>query len=468
MPKVKPAWRPRPPARAASQRSVGESAQLHSFRRWWNSFLEPRGCTIHGDLIESVQLGVVPLQLLAALRREKLDVPHMPPHNVADQRENVRSFVRRLQHERLQLVGLDISGKRAAAELVEDLMAGKRAAVVTVTWSLILRYELLASEAHAQASVEAQAAHTVKELLSWVSEAIHGYHGVSVGGATRMAWVRNFADGRVFAAILHSHDARLLGARTWTQLEDARPDERLELIFRCALEWLGVPRLLDVATVLEGAADLRSVVTYTAKLRNAIRHDGVRRRAAAAAAEAAAQREAEEAESMLNVAAELAAWIAAARRSLRERLSALGEDTSARQLTLPTADARLIALHELACAKETKWRTLSQIQLAVTAPEAEAERAGGWAGSHALSRALAALKSEWAAMEAEEKRCVSRPAQAPVHCVLASHRTRSAQQRPRTRSPSRPMCPRCTPARTLLRTRPASPRRPRHAMAQCH
>lgn len=151
--------------------------------------------------------------------------------------------------------------------MVAGLATGARSVILTITWSLSLHFEVgntprPAGELWSTSSAGA----AISELLGWVRATTTGYKGVEVG-TTRAAWSRCFADGRVFCALLHAHDTKLLSYERVARAVE--PEARLHLAFSL-LRRLGVPWLLDTEPVALEESDLRSIVMYTAKVRAAL------------------------------------------------------------------------------------------------------------------------------------------------------------------------------------------------------
>ena len=204
-----------------------------ALRRWWDSHLATRSLKLTADLCSEVRSGALLFELLAALRgEEESAAPHTVPSSADEQVANLTTFLYRMADLGICLLLTDTSrrhdnGVKAMKRLVAALAAGERAAVVTISWSLIMHYEVIpgsSSSARPAAKpsgsggagvrfpemlADGVAATVLADLLSWLRHSTAGYAGVQVG-KNRAAWSQCFADGRVFCALVHATDARLL------------------------------------------------------------------------------------------------------------------------------------------------------------------------------------------------------------------------------------------------------------------
>ena len=152
-------------------------------------------------------------------------------------------------------------------EMAHRLSTGDALTVESLTWSLILHVEVGKGSAQ-RASHEALA-----NLLLWVRQRVNTYPQVEVG-CTRAAWSRSFQSGLAWAALLHSHDERLL---TYEDLrdEDVSAGECLSRVCAAARQHLGVQEPSsggrELAQLIED--EPRVAILYTARLRNAIQRE---------------------------------------------------------------------------------------------------------------------------------------------------------------------------------------------------
>lgn len=223
--KVKPVFAI--PKRRLSVRSDAESVRLRILTLWWNSWLADRELKItSGDVCDAVRDGVLPLQLLNALAVTDAPIPHPTPQSEKEVRANLRTLAARLRDAKVSLVSVSASRSasniqlegrnqaKATQHFVEELAAGNRSTVLILSWSLFLKFELQPmvvvprhDGTHRWAEAEAPAA--MAKLLEWVQAKTEGYRGVAFE-STRLAWLRSFRDGHVFAALLHAHEPQLL------------------------------------------------------------------------------------------------------------------------------------------------------------------------------------------------------------------------------------------------------------------
>lgn len=219
-------------------RAKHDSVQQKTFTRWWNSWLTKRGDAV-GDLCEDVKSGVKPLALLEALTGAAITA-HRHPTNRFQMLENGQAFFRILSDLRIKLVGIG----------PDNLVDGNRTSILGLTWTLIKQFEMR------RFGIEDP------ELLQWVRSNV-AQHNLPVED-----WGYSFNDGQVFAALVDrfaSKDLKLV------ERSGDGPAELLRKAFDAAEEVLGVPHLLDPSDLVgPGAADEKSVIVYTAKVRQAI------------------------------------------------------------------------------------------------------------------------------------------------------------------------------------------------------
>ena len=281
------------------------------YRSWWNHHLQKRGLQI--EAVDDLRSGVLPFALAQVLVSEEYTPKYASPTTQRQCMHNLLGFVAILRAEGVPLVSANGSTRRVMGQalpesideytaLARALSAGQVDAFSSLTWSLILRYDVCAGER------DLPVAEGLRQLLQWVRAETDGYDGVVVG-ETRYAWSSGFSDGLAFCALLHAYDGSLVD---WRRLSRASAQERLIVVFGAAADALDVPRLCSPPAMLEG--DPRLAIAYTAALRLAIETErtrrvriahGVRVRAEAERAEAA--RAAAQAEAEVEAAEEAAA-----------------------------------------------------------------------------------------------------------------------------------------------------------------
>ena len=270
------------PAKQLTAKEKEEAMQLKTCTRWWNAMLlEAKTEHTVTDLTRDLATGIVPVALVEALSRTEIK-HNKEPKNRIKQMENCAIFIRQLK-----ALGINMTGVSA-----EDVADGKKALMLSLTWKLVV---------HFSASKESLLA---DDLLRWVQLNTAGYAGVNVDG-----W-DGLRDGRALCALLHRYDPSALdfGALPDADAEGAAL-AALEIAFDTAESRFGAPKLLDAADIVGadagaagtgvgasaapapapsaaagsgGVTDLRSMLIYTIKLRQALRqHRDVRAQEAA-------------------------------------------------------------------------------------------------------------------------------------------------------------------------------------------
>uniref|UniRef100_A0A7S4F0G7 Calponin-homology (CH) domain-containing protein n=2 Tax=Chrysotila carterae TaxID=13221 RepID=A0A7S4F0G7_CHRCT len=184
--------------------------------------------------------------------------------------ENQQTFLNLVTSNKIKLVNIG----------AEDLSEGKPTLVLGLTWTLILHFEI-----HKYSTDEQQ-------LLRWVRAKTSGYDEVSI-----QSWGTGFNDGKAFCALIHKHEASALDFVAACRKE---PVETLTHAFNVAEETFAVPKLLEPQDLVGGndfdddddattqalpvpswasSFDDRSIITYVAKLRQALRDHRVSVRA---------------------------------------------------------------------------------------------------------------------------------------------------------------------------------------------
>jgi hypothetical protein len=152
-------------------------------------------------------------------------------------------------------------------EMAHRLSTGDALTVESLTWSLILHVEVC------QGSVQRSSHRALANLLLWVRQRVNTYPQVDVG-CTRAAWSRSFQNGLAWAALLHSHDERLLPYEEMRG-EDVGASECLSRVCAAARQHLGVQEPSrggrELAQLIED--EPRVAILYTARLRNAIQRE---------------------------------------------------------------------------------------------------------------------------------------------------------------------------------------------------
>jgi len=216
-----------------------DAQQLRTFTRWWNSWLTKRGETI-ADLCEDVKTGVNPILLLEVLTGTPAKRYTKKPVNRFQMLENNEAFLAAVRAKGLQLVGIG----------PENLVDGHKTMILGLTWTLILRYEIQ------RFGVDDP------ELLRWVRASVQDY-GVKIPD-----WAEGFNDGNAFAALLSKYAPDAL---VYDSVKNDTPVAKLRKAFDTAETVFAVPQLLEPEELATpGASDDKSIITYVAKLRQAV------------------------------------------------------------------------------------------------------------------------------------------------------------------------------------------------------
>lgn len=239
-----------------------DDTQLKVFTRWWAAELPTSHALPEGGLAQAISDGVAGIVLLEQLTK----TPFKPGSFHADPAgnrikiiENHNTFLDRVKELGVQLTNIS----------AEDLADGKQTLVLGLTWNLISHF----SDGLGDASGGA-------ELQSWVRDNVASI----APNAPVTSWAESFADGMALCALLNAYDSSAIP--NFDSLSAANATANLELAFTVAHERFGCPRLLDAADVaLDGTGgtggggggdndekvDVKSLMTYVARLRQALR-----------------------------------------------------------------------------------------------------------------------------------------------------------------------------------------------------
>ena len=220
-------------------REKQDNQQLKTFTRWWNSWLQMRGIKLD-DLVNDTKTGVAAMNLIELLSSSLVGKYNSDPKMRFHYLENQLAFLQQLKQKNIRLVNIG----------AEDLVEGNKTLILGLTWTLILRYEIQKYGAE------------VDELLRWVRLCTKNYPGVDVSN-----WGNSFNDGLAFCALINKHAPDQLD---FSKLDTSDPVGCLKKAFQVAEDKFGVPQLLDAEELASpGATDDKSIIVYTAKLRQA-------------------------------------------------------------------------------------------------------------------------------------------------------------------------------------------------------
>eukprot|EP00900_Chrysochromulina_parva_P024817 jgi/Chrpa1/696/Chrysochromulina_OHIO_Genome00012244-RA len=213
------------------------------FTRWWNMHLMQIDLSVD-DLTEDIKSGVLPIRLLEVLSNSSLGKIHENPEGkLFKMLENQNVFLTWLKKSDMKLVGIG----------AEDLVGGNKTLVLGLTWTLILRYEIHKFDT------------THQELLNWV-KSVGEKHRVAADGG----WSTMFNDGLLISAIVLDAVPGAIDLEAARRME---PFRALSYALDAAEELLGAPPLLNASDFNGKTISDRSVILYTAKLKQ--RHDVV-------------------------------------------------------------------------------------------------------------------------------------------------------------------------------------------------
>ena len=163
-----------PPPPPLSER---EASQMQLCTRWWNARLAEKGVAV-GDLRQAFRAAVTPLQLAEVLTHS---TPHafLPqPVSRSERVANLSAFLMMVHAAGVVLIsgtGGAAGGRVALDEakekkrLLSDLVDGDHHAIIKLTWSLVLRFEVCAGGE--------QPADAMTSLLEWAWATASGYEG---------------------------------------------------------------------------------------------------------------------------------------------------------------------------------------------------------------------------------------------------------------------------------------------------
>jgi len=236
----------------ASQRSM--------FQDWWNDWLSQRALRVSDSGLDAdVRRGEKTIALCELVTGGKALPADSSP------RERNIAAMSLLRAGNIPLISANGSqralaslprGVDAYVDLASRLTEGSWTAVASLTWSLILFVDVVTGPDETTATA-------LSNLLEWVHERVGSY--TLELGRTRYAWSDNFADGLVWAALLHSHNPPLID---FAEVSMLLAEERLEAVFLSAKIHLSVYAIATASDVM--SSDPRVAIAYTAALRNAI------------------------------------------------------------------------------------------------------------------------------------------------------------------------------------------------------
>ena len=166
----------RPPPPPLSER---ENSQLQFCTRWWSARLAQKGVAV-GDLRQACRAAVVPLQLAQELTGSTPHAFHVQPASRSERVANLSAFLAMIHSAGVVIVSstagvgfgrVALDEAKEKKRLVSDLADGDHHAIIKLTWSLVLRFEVCADGE--------QPADAMASLLDWSRATASGYEGAA-------------------------------------------------------------------------------------------------------------------------------------------------------------------------------------------------------------------------------------------------------------------------------------------------
>ncbi|XP_064197202.1 plectin a isoform X8 [Anguilla rostrata] len=227
-----------------------DRVQKKTFTKWVNKHLikhwsaeSQRHVT---DLYEDLRDGHNLISLLEVLSGDTLprEKGRMRFHKL----QNVQIALDFLKHRQVKLVNIRN----------DDIADGNPKLTLGLIWTIILHFQISDIQVNGQSDDM-----TAKEkLLLWSQRMAEGYQGIRCDNFTT-----SWRDGKLFNAVIHKHQPRLIDMGRVYQQSNL---ENLEQAFSVAEKDLGVTRLLDPEDVDVPHPDEKSIITYVSSLYDAM------------------------------------------------------------------------------------------------------------------------------------------------------------------------------------------------------
>uniref|UniRef100_A0A3B4C170 Plectin b n=1 Tax=Pygocentrus nattereri TaxID=42514 RepID=A0A3B4C170_PYGNA len=233
-----------------------DRVQKKTFTKWVNKHLIKAQRHV-SDLYEDLRDGHNLISLLEVLSGETLprEKGRMRFHKL----QNVQIALDFLKHRQVKLVNIRN----------DDIADGNPKLTLGLIWTIILHFQISDIQVNGQSDDMS----AKEKLLLWSQRMVEGYQGLRCDNFTT-----NWRDGKLFNAVIHKHEPRLINmSKVYRQTNL----ENLEQAFTVAEKELGVTRLLDPEDVDVPHPDEKSIITYVSSLYDAMPrvpdvHDGVR------------------------------------------------------------------------------------------------------------------------------------------------------------------------------------------------
>ncbi|XP_021322497.2 plectin isoform X7 [Danio rerio] len=226
-----------------------DRVQKKTFTKWVNKHLIKTQRHVN-DLYEDLRDGHNLISLLEVLSGETLprERGRMRFHKL----QNVQIALDFLRHRQVKLVNIRN----------DDIADGNPKLTLGLIWTIILHFQVSYSISDIQVNGQSDDMSAKEKLLFWSQRMVDGYHGIRCDNFTT-----SWRDGKLFNAIIHKHEPRLIDMpKVYRQTNM----ENLEQAFTVAEKELGVTRLLDPEDVDVPHPDEKSIITYVSSLYDAM------------------------------------------------------------------------------------------------------------------------------------------------------------------------------------------------------
>ncbi|XP_055759149.1 plectin isoform X24 [Salvelinus fontinalis] len=242
-----------------------DRVQKKTFTKWVNKHLMKHGKAESQsqvtDLYEDLRDGHNLISLLEVLSGETLARERDVVRNLRLPREKGRMRFHKLQNVQMALDFL----KHRQVKLVnirnDDIADGNPKLTLGLIWTIILHFQISDIQVNGQSDDMS----AKEKLLLWSQRMVDGYQGIRCDNFTT-----SWRDGKLFNAVIHKHQPRLIDMSKVYRQTNA---QNLEYAFNVAETDLGVTRLLDPEDVDVPHPDEKSIITYVSSLYDAMPRD---------------------------------------------------------------------------------------------------------------------------------------------------------------------------------------------------
>ncbi|XP_073781810.1 plectin isoform X11 [Danio rerio] len=234
-----------------------DRVQKKTFTKWVNKHLIKTQRHVN-DLYEDLRDGHNLISLLEVLSGETLPRERDVVRSVRLPRERGRMRFHKLQNVQIALDFLRHRQVKLVNIRNDDIADGNPKLTLGLIWTIILHFQISDIQVNGQSDDMS----AKEKLLFWSQRMVDGYHGIRCDNFTT-----SWRDGKLFNAIIHKHEPRLIDMpKVYRQTNM----ENLEQAFTVAEKELGVTRLLDPEDVDVPHPDEKSIITYVSSLYDAM------------------------------------------------------------------------------------------------------------------------------------------------------------------------------------------------------